>query len=206
MNWIEWIGYGASLGIMISMLMTSVLKLRMINLAGCVLFIVYGWMIGAYPVAIVNFFIALINIFYLRRMFSARKPYFSVMEVSPKSKYVQKFLDFYYNDIRRYMPGFTKETVQDSESWLLMSDMKVAGILMGGDRRDQTLEIHLDYILPEYRDFKVGRYLYEQNKDLFLNKGYKCLVASPGNRKHNKYLKRMGFVFRGGLFQRNLES
>jgi hypothetical protein len=39
MNWIEWIGYAASLGIMISMLMTSVLKLRLINLAGCVLFL-----------------------------------------------------------------------------------------------------------------------------------------------------------------------
>jgi|AntRauTorcE11898_2_1112593.scaffolds.fasta_scaffold00542_10 hypothetical protein len=206
MNYIEWIGYGASLGIMISMLMTSVLKLRMINLSGCVLFVVYGYAIGAYPVAVVNFFIALINIFYLRKMLSARKPYFSVMELPPKSKYVQKFLDFYEDDIKQYMPEFSKEAVKDDECWLLMRDMKVAGILMGDDQGDQTLEIDLDYILPEYRDFKVGRYLYEQNKDLFLKKNYRCLLAPPGNRKHNKYLKRMGFVFREGLFQRNLEK
>ncbi|MFW5974571.1 MAG: GNAT family N-acetyltransferase [Bacteroidota bacterium] len=204
MNWVEWIGYAASLGIMVSMLMTSVLKLRMINLAGCVLFLIYGYIIGAWPVAIVNFFIALINIFYLRKMLSARKPFFSVMAISPKNIYVKRFIDFYKNDIRKFIPGFYKKDVSHDHCWLLMKDMKVAGIFMGANKGYQTLEIHLDYILPEYRDFKVGRFLYEQNKALFLEHNYERLMATPGHKKHNKYLEKMGFKLQDGIYQRTL--
>ncbi len=204
MDWIEWIGYGASLGIMISMLMSSVLKLRMINLAGCVLFVIYGWMIGAYPVAIVNFFIALINIYYLRKMLGKTASYFSVMEMDADDAYVKKFLDFYWKDIQKFMPELKPRQLDGDECWLLLKDMKVAGIFMGGHNGDNTLEIHLDYLLPEYRDFKVGKFLYENKKDLFLKKSYKRLIAQPGNKKHNKYLKKMGFKYYNNIFQRDL--
>ncbi|HKK09966.1 MAG TPA: GNAT family N-acetyltransferase [Bacteroidales bacterium] len=204
MNWIEWVGYAASLGIMISMLMSSVLKLRMINLAGCVLFIVYGYMIGAYPVAIVNFFIALINIYYLRKMLGKTESFFSVMEMDADDAYVRKFLDFYWQDIRNFMPEINREMLNHDECWLLLKDMKVAGIFMGGAEADNTLEIHLDYLLPEYRDFKVGKFLYENKKELFLKKSYKRLIAQPGNKRHNRYLKKMGFKFYNNVFQRDL--
>ncbi len=204
MDWVEWVGYGASLAIMISMLMSSVLKLRMINLVGCFLFIIYGWIIGAYPVAIVNFFIALINIYYLRKMLGQTASYFSVMEMDANDIYVRKFLDFYWKDIQKFMPEFKPNQLEGDECWLLLKDMKVAGIFMGGHKGDNTLEIHLDYLLPEYRDFKVGKFLYENKKDLFLKKSYKRLIAQPGNKKHNKYLKKMGFRFYNNVFQRDL--
>lgn len=204
MNWIEWVGYAASLAIMVSMLMSSVLKLRMINLAGCVLFIVYGYVIGAYPVAIVNFFIALINIYYLRKMTGITEPFFSVVEMDAGDVYVNRFLDFYWKDIQKFMPKLKREQLEGDECWLLLRDMKVAGIFMGAQKGDNTLEIHLDYLLPEYRDFKVGKFLYGNKKDLFLKKSYKRLTAQPGNKKHNRYLKKMGFRFYNNVFQRDL--
>ena len=62
---IEWVGYLASILIAISMLMKDMVKLRFINLVGCILFAIYGFTIGAYPVAIINVFITFINIYYL---------------------------------------------------------------------------------------------------------------------------------------------
>lgn len=66
--WIEWVGYAASAFIVISLIMTSVVKLRIVNTVGCVLFVVYGFTVGAYPVAISNLLIVLINLFHLYRL------------------------------------------------------------------------------------------------------------------------------------------
>ncbi len=66
--WIEWVGYSASALIVISLIMTSVVKLRVLNTAGCVLFVVYGFIIGAYPVAISNLMIVLINLYHLYKL------------------------------------------------------------------------------------------------------------------------------------------
>jgi len=193
MNWIEWIGYAASLAILISLIMTSVFRLRLINLGGAILFVIYGLLIKAYPVAFMNGAIAMVNIYYLRQMLLAREDYFSVLEISPSSRYLQQFLNFYIEDIRKFIPGFCTENVQKDECWILLRDMKVAGVFMGSQKGDKTLEVHLDYILPEYRDLKAGKFLYETNKEVFLKKSYEKLIAPKGNEKHNKYLKKMGF-------------
>ena len=47
---IEWVGYSASLFIVISLTMTSIVKLRIINSIGCLLFVIYGLNVKAYPV------------------------------------------------------------------------------------------------------------------------------------------------------------
>nr|WP_278245263.1 YgjV family protein [Clostridium sulfidigenes] len=66
---IEWIGYLASILITISMFMKEIFKLRFINLMGCILFVIYGLIIGAYPVAIANAIIVFINLYYLYKLF-----------------------------------------------------------------------------------------------------------------------------------------
>lgn len=62
---IEWVGYAASLFILISLTMTSIIRLRIINSIGCILFVIYGLSVRAYPVAISNALIILINIYNL---------------------------------------------------------------------------------------------------------------------------------------------
>ena len=65
---VEWIGYLASILIVISLMMTNILRLRIINTIGCVTFVVYGLLVGAYPVALSNFEIILINMYNLYKL------------------------------------------------------------------------------------------------------------------------------------------
>lgn len=64
-NYVEWIGYAASAFIVISLMMTSIIKLRIINSIGCFLFVIYGMYVKAYPVVISNGLIILINMYNL---------------------------------------------------------------------------------------------------------------------------------------------
>ena len=65
----EWVGYLASVVVAISLMMSNIKKLRWWNLIGAALFVAYGLAIGALPVALVNFFIVLIDAFYLVKLY-----------------------------------------------------------------------------------------------------------------------------------------
>ncbi|MGL5315755.1 MAG: YgjV family protein [Peptostreptococcaceae bacterium] len=67
-DYIEWIGYAASIFIVISLTMTDIIKLRIINTIGCLLFVAYGLTVGAYPVALSNAIIVLINFYNLYKL------------------------------------------------------------------------------------------------------------------------------------------
>ncbi|SDX09224.1 hypothetical protein SAMN05444411_10374 [Lutibacter oricola] len=62
----EWVGYLASLALIISFTMKNVKTLRIINSIGAVLFVLYGFMLNiSYPIIITNVFILFANIYYL---------------------------------------------------------------------------------------------------------------------------------------------
>lgn len=62
----EWVGYLASVALIISFMMKNVKTLRIINSVGAVLFIIYGYMLHtSWPIIITNVFILLTNIYYL---------------------------------------------------------------------------------------------------------------------------------------------
>ena len=65
MNGIEIWGYISMIVVIISMLQKNVEKLRIINTISCAMFVVYGVLIGAYPVILLNSIIIVINLYKL---------------------------------------------------------------------------------------------------------------------------------------------
>lgn len=70
---IEYVGYIASAFIVISLTMTSIIQLRIINSIGCILFIIYGLSVNAYPVVISNLLIVIINLYYLYELYRKKQ-------------------------------------------------------------------------------------------------------------------------------------
>ena len=66
-NQIEYIGYLASFLVAISFTLKNIVKLRVINSMGGLVFIAYGVAIDSVPVIITNGIITLINIYYLSK-------------------------------------------------------------------------------------------------------------------------------------------
>ncbi|TDD97531.1 uroporphyrinogen decarboxylase [Flavobacterium cellulosilyticum] len=70
----EWVGYLASLVLMISFLMKNITTLRIINSIGAILFVVYGIMLTtSWPIIITNAFILGINSYYLTKHFIGKQ-------------------------------------------------------------------------------------------------------------------------------------
>lgn len=198
----EIIGYIASGLVAISLLMRSILYLRIINFVGAAVFVIYGLLIDAYPVAIVNAIIILINLYYLWQMRN-RTEYFHLLPVQASSDYLKNFVDFYADDIQTYMPGFSFDPAHINLSLLVLRDMVPAGVFLG-EQQGNTLHVALDYVIPGYRDLKSGRFIYERNRNVFTERGIETVISPSGNARHQRYLAQVDFQKQGNQYTKQI--
>ena len=176
--WIEAIGYVGSGLVLISMLMSSVVKLRIINLAGSAIFTVYALLIRSYPTALMNVCLVGINLYHLLHM-SKPTRHFDVYEDRADSAWLAHFLpDFRAEDLRA-----------DARVFAVMRDSEAAGVLIGVPEGD-GLTVALDYATPVYRDCSVGTALYAA----LPASGVHALTLHHVPETHAKYIERMGFT------------
>ena len=71
---IEFIGYAASLFVVLSFLIKdNLVSIRLTHLVGCALFVVYGYLINSIPVILPNSFLIIVQIVYIWRELRKKK-------------------------------------------------------------------------------------------------------------------------------------
>lgn len=68
----EWLGLLGSAFVLISFLTSNQIKTRIINLVGCIAFIVYGFLLPAYSTAFMNAAMVVVHVVFLARHFVKR--------------------------------------------------------------------------------------------------------------------------------------
>lgn len=195
----ELIGYAGSVLVAVSLTMKSLLRLRVISLVGAVIFIVYGSLIGALPVVFLNTLIVGVHLYRLSQMWR-QKDYFKLMEVNYDSRYLKNFVDFYQKEIREFFPSYLFKPKHDQLVVFVLRNMVPAGVLIVRPQEEQA-EVYLDFVIPGYRDFRAGKFLFEESADYFWQKGIEFLASAPGDPRHEAYLKRMGFEVNGETYR-----
>ena len=195
---VELIGYLGSILVAISLMMKSLLRLRIINLFGALFFTIYGVLLGAYPVAFLNGIIVCIDLYYLFQMWR-QKDFFTFLEVSPEGKYLNAFVEFHRDDILEIIPTYKRMTGDDLLCFFILRNMMPAGLFIAQVRGEEA-QVQLDYVIPNYRDFKVGRFIFEENAAFFRERGIRRFVSDGGSPIHRKYLEKMEFVNHGGTY------
>lgn len=152
----------------------------------------YGFAIHALPVGFLNFFIVLIDLYYLKKIYFTEE-YFSILTIRPNSFYLKQFLSYYKKDIEKYIPEFNFSEENFNVSIFILRNMVPAGLFLGKKEDDGTLNIELDFVIPEYRDFKIGRFLFFKNIDFFKKLNITSIKTTSTIQFHMKYLEKMGF-------------
>ncbi len=193
MNYIEAVGYLGSLLVAVSLSMKSVLKLRWINLAGSMFFSIYGYLIGASPIFVVNAYISVTNVWYLID-YSRNHDCFKLDSLTNIGQnYFKKFYDFYEDDIRGFFPDVNFADLADAETSILFRNMIPVGIFSVRLLEEGRAQVLMDYVIPEYRDFKFGNYLYRKKSYLFRDRQISQLEVSTSVDAHRNYLIKQGF-------------
>ncbi len=177
---IEVFGYIGTALVILSMLMTSVLKLRVLNICGSVVSAVYAAISGAYPVVLLNVTLIAVNVFQLIRM--RRKKSFHHVSSTAADPNLAYLLELYRGDIKAYYPEYAVR--EDAEVHFVYHGSEIVGFLVG-KREEDLLQIEIDYATPGFRDLSVSGFLYECLKE----EGVAVLATSV----KNEYFLKMGF-------------
>lgn len=196
---IEIYGYIGSVLVVVSMLMSSIIKLRVINILGSVISGSYALIIGSFPLVLMNSCLIIINVYNLYKLLKAEQKY-DLVDSEANDAFVGYFLAHYKDDIQKYFPGFTMDNAAD-KAFIVCCEGNPSNILLGKDNGNGVLDVILDYSTPVYRDCSAGKYLYAA----LPSKGVKVLqFAQNASKEHEDYLTKMGFKKENGVFQKNL--
>jgi hypothetical protein len=72
-NYVEFIGYAASAFVLLSFVMKKMILLRIINVIGCSLFVIYGVLLWSFPIILTNVAIVLVNTYFVVRILGKQK-------------------------------------------------------------------------------------------------------------------------------------
>lgn len=193
MDWLSLIGWGGSALVVVSLLQTRILRLRLLNLVGCVVLIGFNAAIAVWPMVGMNVVLAVINTVNLWRLLRHAHDdgEYAVVEVTPANAYLRHVLDAHAEDIAKFNPDFTGADHADY-AFLVQRGERTVGVVLAHDAGDGAAEVELDYVLPAYRDFTPGEFVYRRS-DVFTSHGFTRVLAPRRMRRSRTYLRRIGF-------------
>lgn len=198
--WIELFGYLGSALVVVSMLMASVVKLRIVNTVGSVVSGTYALIIGSFPLALMNGCLIVINLYNLYKLLKTEQKY-DLLHCNADDRFVSFFLEKNLEDIRKYFHDFDGKTGDADVVYLVLCEDKAAGILLGKEMGGGVVDAFIDYTTPAYRDCSVGTFLYSK---LPLHGIRKLVLSRRQTDDHSDYLHKMGFVKEQGIYTRTL--
>lgn len=194
MDTLDLIGWAGSALLVWSLLQNRLLRLRLLNLLGCLVLIGFNAAIGVWPMVGLNVVLCGINSWHLWRMLATRhddKAY-QVVEVRTDDEFLAHILRTHHEDIARFTPGFAPDdlTRRDAAAFLVVDGDEVIGVVVFHVRGDGVAQVELDYVTERYRDFTPGEFVFRRSR-YFSDRGCHTVITPPGMR--SPYYDRLGF-------------
>ncbi len=189
---LEFVGYLGSVLVAVSLMMSNIVRLRWINLFGAAVFSTYGILIGAFPVFLLNGFITLVDIYYLIQLKKQRES-FELLKISvPNSSFLRRFLQFHKESISGFFPEFDLHKLIDPQGIFILRNMLPVGLFIY-EEKAPYIRIHLDYVIPEYRDLKNARFLFRRTGEFIKDDYFDGFIVRSTVKAHRRYLEKLGF-------------
>jgi len=204
------LGWAGSALLVHSLLQTRVLRFRVLNLLAAAVLIVFNALIGVWSMVAMNAVIAVINIWHAARLVRGRHDdlRYEVVPIGAEESYLRSVLARHRADIERFNPALNLDHAtlrgvgpvapQQRLAFLVLASGETVGVVLA-HRTDVPGEaqVDLDYVLPRFRDFTPGEFLYRRGGP-FLTAGVHRLLAPPQMREADRYLRDVGFRPEGG--------
>jgi hypothetical protein len=190
-------GYLASLCLICALLVKTDFRFRVFNIIGCLSFVTYAIIFSAWPVLITNTILLAINVYYFYKL-STYKEDFDLVEFKGGEKLVEKFLAFNKNDVAAYFPEFKNEMFNENLNFIVLRDLVIANVFSAKLLPDGSAEVSINFTSKKYRDFKVGSFIFEREKQFLISKGIKQITYQKVyNKGHEQFLNVNGFKKNG---------
>lgn len=160
--WLEALGWIGSAVIVWSLLQTQLSRLRMLNLVGALVLVVFNLILGVWPMVGLNVVLAGINLWHL--VHSRREKHdahaYEVLEVGGDDTFLRHVLRVHGADILRFNPTFVHEPFGAETAYLVLRGDETVGVVLMRDEGAGTARLLLDYVTPRFRDLSPGEFVF----------------------------------------------
>lgn len=205
---IGWIGTAL---VVISMLQTRITRLRLINLVGCVVTVVYAAALGLFPVLALNVVLALIQVWNLWKLWHTRHDpsVYRAVAVAPDSELVAHFVAQHAEDMQAVFPHFVAPTSGAAGSgaertpdvgFVVIHGDTLAGLVLARREGDVAV-LDVDYVIPTYRDLTPGEFVFHRS-GVWDRLGVRRVRSTPDGPD---YYEKVGFTPVDGAWELEVE-
>ncbi len=165
--YLEIFGYIGTALVIISMMMTSVLKLRIINMCGGLISLIYAVLTETWPVAVLNACLVCINFVQTMRKLKAKST-FAFAKTSLSDGALQYFISYFGNDLKEFSGVDTSVLCEDDLIYLIFSKSRLVGFT-AGEKNGTEYNMKMCYIAPHNRekDITEAMSLHFKNEDIY---------------------------------------
>ena len=168
--YLEIFGYVGTVLVIISMMMTSFLKFRIINMCGGFISLIYAVLTNTWPVAVLNACLVCINFVQ------------TIRQLKKKENFA--FVNASVNDgtFRYFLSNFEKKDVsdlsEDDTAFLIFNKNKAAGFV-AGEKDGAQYKVKIYCTVAEYKDVKESLFAHLKKE------GIDTLIGFDGNNVIN---------------------
>ena len=198
---LEIVGWVGSAVLVVSLLQTRVMRFRVLNTISCVLLVGYNAVLGVWPMVALNVVLVVVNLAVVVRLLRQRhdERVYEAVPMSPDEPFLRRLLERHRADIARFNPDLPADLPGAARhAFVVSTGDEVVGVVLArpGERPGEE-QVLLDYVLPPYRDFTPGEFVFRAGGP-FDALGARTVVASAGMAASERYLRAVGFVDEDG--------
>lgn len=201
---LEVVGWVGSAIVVWSMMQQRILRLRVYNLIGCLVQVLYNGVLGVWPVVALNVVLALVQVVNLTRLLRGRDDpaSYAVAAVPADGPLLAQLLGRHREDVARFQPGFAVPS-DEAEAYVVLSGDELVGAVVVHDAGDGLAQIELDYVTEKYRDLTPGQFVFRRS-GVLAERGYRTVASAPGTV--DPYYEQVGFERRGDRYVLDLTA
>ena len=197
--YLEIFGYIGTALVIVSMMMTSVLKLRIINMCGGLISLIYAVCVNTWPVVVLNACLITINFVQTVRALRGRDEV-TLVKVGENDPTARHLLGIWQKDFEKQYPDCNLQEKQWGEIHILYVEQQAIGFFVG-ERNGELLSINMGYLIPSCRTATMSERIFAA----LHAEGIRTLTSCEFyNKNVYRYLHRVGFDVRDGLLTKQI--
>ena len=197
--YLEIFGYIGTALVIVSMMMTSLIKLRIINMCGGLISLVYAVFCNTWPVVVLNACLICINFVQTVRQLRGKEEV-TLLSVEANDPIAQHLMRLWQKDIEKYQPDCNLYATEETERHILYVGQQAVGVLFGSKNED-LFSLQILYLVPSHRTAVMGKNVLQALRA----RGIHTLTSSEFYAKEPyRYLRRLGFTVCDGLLAKQI--
>jgi hypothetical protein len=188
---LEAVGWIGSALLVYSVLQTRFLRFRIVNGIASAVLVAYNAVVGVWPMVGVNAVLVIIDVYFLWTLGRAKRTAKAFTSVRADAALRDWFDAQYGRDIALFHPGYTPQT--PCQAAVVFHDGRAIGLVAWRPEEGHAAELLVDYVIPSYRDFAPGSYVYSADGPL-RQAGVTTVVIQEPEAVVFDYLTKLGFT------------